>query len=553
MSIARNPTCSILWAAAFAACAHVPANARETSLVSPYAGPSATALASRLDSLFDAPAWDSARWGVMVTDLATSRVLYERDGRKGFMPASNLKLYTTAAALDRFGPEHRFETKLEAAGTVDADGVLRGHLVITGSGDPSISGRYAARWRADEAEAARMSVSIDASTTGILRTWAAAVKAAGIRKIDGAVVADGSVFDGPDRPGSWQIDYFDQWYAAESSGLAFNENCWDAVVKPGARPGEPAVVENPLGTRYFRLLNHVVTTAPKPAPDGATTAAADSEPEPALGFQRAGLDSNDIVLTGTIALGEAPKTLWGSLHGGDRFSATLVAEELARQGVEVTSGAAVIDDPGARPAEGAARRLVHTHRSEPMARLIAVVNKPSQNFHADMLGRALGAQTSAETTATAPRRRGSFSNGEKAVRAFLSDAGLPVGEASGIRLADGSGLSRQDRVTPRATIALLARMESRSTATAEAFRVSLPVMGVDGTLEKRGRAGSAKGKVHAKTGTINSVSSLSGYAEAADGHRLAFSIMANNFTQGTKAATTVQDQVTEALTAFRAD
>ena len=178
-------------------------------------------LRAECDQLFDAPAWRNAHWGVLIVDLTTSEVLYEREADKGFMPASNMKIYTTAAAINTFGPDYRYETRICLNGKVTANGTLKGDVVVVGSGDPSISGRY----------------SKETSTTTILQQWAKAVRAAGIRRINGDVIGDDNCFDDAPRSGTWQLDYYQEWYAAENSGLSINENCYDVIVRPrqGAR------------------------------------------------------------------------------------------------------------------------------------------------------------------------------------------------------------------------------------------------------------------------------------------------------------------------------
>jgi D-alanyl-D-alanine carboxypeptidase/D-alanyl-D-alanine-endopeptidase (penicillin-binding protein 4) len=485
-----------------------------------------------LDPIFDAPTWRNARWGVEVVDLATGEELYGRDTTKAFMPASNLKLYTTSAAVETLGADFRFQTNLYASGTTATKGVLRGDLVIVGSGDPSISGRYIQ----------------DMPTTAVLQKWAQAVKAAGIKRVEGSVVGDDDVFDDEGRTGSWQLDYYQEWYAAENSGLTMNDNCWDVTITPGRKVGEPAAIEPLLPTKYVKFVNHITTSAAKPR-RGSTTASNDAatsadvaaaasdtsgseeSSDPPIEIIRE-LDHNEITLSGTIALGHEPYHDWGSIHNGTLFAATMLTEELQRQGIQVTGGAKDIDDLDATKKAGLkAKRgtLIHTHVSPPLSRIIAMINKPSQNFYADQLLKSLGAQAYG---------RGSYENGRRAVRDFLTTAG--VQQTLGLRMSDGSGLSRQDMVEPQMTIALLRKVASGPNA--KPFEESLPIMGVDGTLKTRLRGTPAYKNVHAKTGTINGVRSLSGYVTTKGGRRLAFCMMANNFTVPTRAATDAQDK-----------
>ncbi len=469
-------------------------------------------LAKQLDQLFEAPQWRNAQWGVQIVDLDTSEVLYERQADKAFMPASNLKLYTTGAALKTLGQDYRFETKIYVNGPVRG-GVLRGDVIIVGSGDPSISGRY----------------NPDLPTTGILAQWARAIRDAGIRKIDGAIIGDDDCFDDEPRSGTWQLDYYQEWYAAESSGLAINENCWDVTVFPGPRVGAPARIQPTLATKYVTFVNEIITTTPTSKPDEDLDIAI-----------RRPLDGNRVTLHGVIPLDHAPYKLWGSVYNGTLWTVTLLREELERQGVRVRNGAIDIDD--IRDKERRLRRndwrLVHTHVSPPLKQLVAIVNKPSQNFYADQLLKTLG---------YVRYGRGSFEAGERVVREMLAAAGI---DTTSLRMLDGSGLSRQNLVEPRMTVGLLAYMAWQPEA--KAFFDSLPIAGVDGTLRKRLKGTEAEGKVHAKTGYIGRVRCLSGYTTTRDRHRVAFSMMVNNYTVTTSMANDTQDSATLLLVRYSA-
>ncbi|MCX7625980.1 MAG: D-alanyl-D-alanine carboxypeptidase/D-alanyl-D-alanine-endopeptidase [Candidatus Sumerlaeaceae bacterium] len=469
------------------------------------------ALTKQLDQLFDAPAWRNAQWGVMILDLDTSEVLYQRQADKAFMPASNLKLYTTAVALKTLGNNYRFETKIYINGPIQKNGTLGGDIIVVGSGDPSISGRY----------------NPDLPTTGILRQWANAIRAAGIRRIEGAIIGDDDCFDDRPRAGTWQLDYYQEWYAAESSGLAINENCWDVTLTPAKAIGEKARLHVLLPTKYVTFRNEVVTTAPTGQPE------ADLDIE----IQRP-LDNNIVTLRGAIPADHAPYKLWGSVHNGTLWSVTLLREELERQGVRVSGGALDIDSlpDKQKRLRRDTWRLIYTHVSPPLWQLVAIVNKPSQNFYADQLLKTLG---------FVKYGQGSFEGGERVVREFLGSAGI---DTTSLRMADGSGLSRQNLVDPQMTVRLLAFMAWQPEG--KAFYESLPIAGVDGTLRKRMKGTPAEGKVHAKTGYIGRVRCLSGYATTRDRHPVAFSMMVNNYTVDTKLANDTQDSATLLLMQF---
>lgn len=453
------------------------------------------------DKLFNAPAWDNARWGVVAVNLTTSEVLYSRDAEKGFMPASNMKLYTTAAALATMSKDFKYETKIYANGPI-RNGVLKGDLLIVGSGDPSISGRY------DQ----------HTSTTTLLKNWARAIRNAGIRKIEGSVIGDDDIFTDEGISGSWQADYLQEWYAAESTGLAINDNCWDVILKPGAKVGEPAKLEPVFSAKYVTFKNEVKTTGSRRRPDEDVELTIDRKPA-----------TNEVTLSGFIPIDMKQHSEWGAVYNGTLFAATLVADELERQGVRVAKGPKDIDDLKDKAARRTPEKLklLHTHISPPLSRIVQIINKPSQNFYADMLHRTLGARFYGT---------GSFSRGERVVADYLTTAGV---RTTSLNMADGSGLSRQDMVEPQMTITLLRDMTKR--AEFQAFYDSLPIAGVDGTIRRRMRNTICEGNVHAKTGFIGRVRSLSGYVDNQAKERIVFCMMANNYTVPTSQANDTQD------------
>ncbi len=481
-----------------------------------------TPLAQRLDAIFDDQKWENARWGVIVEDMQSKEVLYERDAEKSFMPASNMKLFTTAAALATLGADFTFETKIYATGTTDSQGTLHGNIYIVGSGDPSISGRYLE----------------DKPTTAILAEWADAITSMGIKRIEGDIVGDDDIFD--DRPiaGSWAYDYLQEWYAAENSGLAINDNCWDIIVAPQpsiARQPQAAKsddirlsvgAENPLKTKYYSVSVDEV----KAVPDNDNNTTGGREEEAEFSIERRP-DSNEIILSGTIEEDSAPVHEWGSIHNGTLFTVTLLEEELERRRIRVSGKPVDIDDMDKQLADHIKANpgaLVHTHVSPPLHKLLAIVNKPSQNFYADMLLKATGAHV---------HGKGSWSTGESVVKDLLTTAGA---NPKSLNMSDGSGLSRYNMIEPRQALALLKYMHSRPDFAT--FEASLPIMGVDGTLRTRMRGTPAQGNVKAKTGTIGRVRALSGFLMTNSGRRLVFSMIANNYSTPTDDATEAQNQ-----------
>lgn len=492
--------------AAFISAQTAPASAQETAVASP--------TTEQLDKIFQDRKWRTSRFGVRIVDFETGKVVYEQDSEKSLMPASNMKVFTTALALSKLGADYRYETPIIASGEI-VNGTLKGDIVVVGQGDPSISGRYAERYFGRD----------DVYTTGILRDWAKAVKDAGIKRIEGSVIGDDDFFDEDEYAGTWQQEYYPEWYAAESSGLAINENCWDVDVIAADQPGKRATLRPRIPSSYFNFASSVLTVPNRGDTSGSLRVSINRK-----------MNTNDITLSGTVTVGYPAEKEWGSIHNGTLHAVTLFQEELVRQGIEVVGNPRDIDylahSEKLRLAT-APQKVVHVHTSPELAKILAVINKPSQNFYADMLAKTVGAKFG---------RRGSYSEANRILKAFLEEIGT---DPYGIHMADGSGLSRQDYITPKVMTDLLTYMAKRPDFSV--FEASLPVMGVDGTVATRLRGTPLQGNVKAKTGTIGRVRSLSGYMTTTGGRKLVFSMIANNFPVATADATAAQNEALKVL------
>ncbi|MBN1489040.1 MAG: D-alanyl-D-alanine carboxypeptidase/D-alanyl-D-alanine-endopeptidase [Phycisphaerae bacterium] len=477
--------------------------------------PAVRQLRADLDAVFDEPKYDCAFWGVRV-ERANGEVLYDRLGHKQFTTASNMKLYTTAAALERLGPDFTYETRVEAIGTVDADGTLVGDLVIVGSGDPSLGA-----WHPDA----------DRNSRQVLADWVAKVKAAGIRRITGDIVGDGRCFTSEFYCENWNYGDLHFWYAAGSSGLAIEENAYRVQIRPGQKVGDLAILDITPATSYIALVNDTRTVEA----GGANTA--DSVPHNTEGNVRR--------FAGTIAMDREVINERGSVWNGACYAAHLFGEALAREGIEVQGrpvNIRMLDSPDRIDrVESARRTILATTISPPLSELVAVVNKISHNFFADQIVRTLGLHE---------QGTGDFASGAAAVRAWLTDIGAPQAEA--FQMRDGSGLARVDAVQPRQTCHLLWHMR-QSAQGGEAYYASLPVGGVDGTLAKRLTDPSTKGNVRAKTGYIGHVRCLSGYVTDTDGEELVFSMMCNQYVVPTGEVNDSQDAACKILAQFSAN
>jgi D-alanyl-D-alanine carboxypeptidase/D-alanyl-D-alanine-endopeptidase (penicillin-binding protein 4) len=470
------------------------------------ADPSPARLRKTIDPIVSRPEFGAAFWGVEVRSLKTGRLLYARNAEKAFRPASNMKLVTTAAALDAFGGEARVRTTVETAGRLDRLGRILGDVFLVGGGDPSLS----ARFTPGRPPAAAFEEMTDA------------LVAAGVRRVEGRVVGHEGAFTGDRRGSDWTWDDLAWGYGAEVSALSFTDNRVELTLAPGERVGDPAVLD--VDPRHGCLaISSSVTTgeaAPAGAPSGDETVSLAREP-----------GSNEVHLSGRVPIGGS----WdGRLAVGDpaRCAAQVFADVLEAKGIRVTGGVATSRSP---LPEGA--RVLAEHASPPMAEMVRVVNKESQNLHAEVLLRLVGLKVKGE---------GSAEKGHEAVAEFLARLGVPD---EGFRLGDGSGLSRTDLLTPRGLVALLVAMDRHEEAAA--FRGSLPVAGVDGSLEKRMKGTPAEGRVAAKTGTLRLANALAGYVTTVRGERLAFALVVNNHAGKGREAVAAIDAIAAALAAAR--
>jgi D-alanyl-D-alanine carboxypeptidase/D-alanyl-D-alanine-endopeptidase (penicillin-binding protein 4) len=472
--------------------------------------PSPKRLGKAIDPIVARPEFAAAFWGIEVRSLTSGRTLYARNAEKAFRPASNMKLVTTAAALDAYGPDARIRTTVETEGRLDVLGRILGDVFLVGRGDPNLSARFT-----------------PGRPTAAFEEMADALVAAGVRRVEGRVVGHEGAFAGERRGSDWAWEDLAWGYGAEVSALSWNDNLVEVSLKPGERVGDPALLDAVLDAGCLAVLSSVTTAeAVTPAPPSVT---------PVAGAEEVSLErepgSSDVRLAGRVPLGGS----WDArLAVADpaRCAANAFLRVLEARGIRVTGGVATSSLP--LPADV---RVLATHESVPMAAMIRVVNKESQNLHAETLLRLVGLKVKGE---------GSVAMGHEAVAELAKRLGVPD---EGWGLVDGSGLARTDLITPRGLVALLAAMDRHPHAAA--FRDSLPVAGVDGTLEKRMRGTAAERRVTAKTGTLRLANALAGYVTTARGERLAFAIVVNNHAGKSREAVAAIDAIAAALSTAR--
>jgi D-alanyl-D-alanine carboxypeptidase/D-alanyl-D-alanine-endopeptidase (penicillin-binding protein 4) len=462
-------------------------------------------LRSRIEQIVRQPALDPGFFAVKIVSLDSGQVIFEQDANKFVRPASNMKLYTVATAFDRLTPDFHFITSVYAKEKPD-DGKVKGDLIIYGRGDPSIAARF------NDGDYFK---GIDALADRIV--------AAGVKRVKGDLVGDESYFHGAPLGSGWEWEDLTWSYGAPVSALNINDNALDLNVKPGARVGAPVVfTTGPPAASFVTIVNH------------ATTAERGSRSN--LQIYR-GLGANTIELSGTLPLGEAGWVGGVAIADPALAFVTMLRDALAKRGVKIEgrvrtvdarSGASLIpyESTGTiRNQQSPSPVEVASLQSPPFSIIAAHTLKPSQNQYTELILRTLG--RSQPNPATQPAVRGSDSDedlGLSVVRNFLRQAG--IGD-SDVALNDGSGLSRNDLISANTTVQLLTFMTKHKYF--EQFRDALPIAGVDGTLRTRMRGTPAEGNVRAKTGSLSSVASLSGYVTTAGGEHLVFSMMLNNY------------------------
>jgi PBP4 family serine-type D-alanyl-D-alanine carboxypeptidase len=347
----------------------------------------------------------------------------------------------------------------------------------------------------------------------VFEEMADALRAAGLRRVEGRVVGHEGLFTGDRRGSDWGWEDLVWWYGAEVAALSFNDNCADLRVTPGARVGDPVALVRSPETAYFSVTSTATTSPPAPKSD--------------LVLER-DLSSNAIRLGGTLGLGSPAEELNVALVDPARYAATVFAEALASRGIAVTGGVATSSEP-----LPPGTRALASHESPPLSEMLRIMNKPSRNLHAEMLLRVLGASVKGE---------GSTEAGIEAEKAFLVRLGL---DPEDFVLHDASGLSRLDLVTAHGFVGLLAAMDRHPHA--RVFRESLPIAGVDGSMRGRLKGTPAEGRLAAKTGWRRQTASLVGYATNRRGEDLAFAILLGNHTIPAREATALLDRIALAL------
>src|SRR6202050_1846819 len=484
---------------------------------------------ARLDAALGQSQAQKTFWGISIVDGDNGETLYELNADKFVTPASNAKIFTTALALSMLGPDFRFHTTLQTTGLLGPDGRLIGDLVLVGNGDPDLSNRkfpYAGKVKQEGTPDAALAELVEAPV------------AKGLKEVDGDIIADDSYFPYDPYPAGWSVGDLFFTFGAPVSALAFNDNSFSTEVSPAGREGKAATLRVEPAAANGSFAYELNTASSNGKPDFSVVR------QPGQNF---------VLLRGSIPAGHAPIKLDFAMSDPGEVAALGLKQTLESRGIKVTGGVRVRHseaprpfDPivvpaGARTAPGAlnadrapatSELVLADHISPTLLESIRVTNKVSQNLHAELFLR---------TVAREKAGIGSTEAGIWVEQNFLKTIGIADGD---VVLSDGSGLSRDDLVTPRAVVQLL-RYISQQPWGAD-YIATLPIAGVDGTLENRMKETAASGRVFAKTGSLEHVRAMSGYATTVRGEHLLFTIFGNNNAQGHD-ATVAMDAIAVAM------
>ena len=444
---------------------------------------------------------EGASVGISIISISANKPLFKLNPDKSFIVASNMKLFTTAAALHYLGPNFKYKTRVYYRGKI-SKGRLNGDIIIKGCGDPNISGRF-----------------YDDEVTAVPTSWADSVKKKGIKIVTGDIIADDSIFDRDFVHGNWPKDQLSEWYCAPISGLSFNDNCVNIEIKPNKKPGAPAYIQIEPKTSYVKIINECKTTS--------------VESKHAYSLYREPL-TNHIYVKGYVWLKKEPEEEWITVHNPPLYTATVFKEILESKDIRIMGKARVVNGSDLNT-KRKLRKLAST--TSYLRQSIEVTNRHSQGFYAEQILKTLGARI---------KKKGSFSAGLSVVKKFITKLGFSEEQ---YQLDDGSGLSQKNKLTPNMITKLLRFMHKHKHG--RIFFESLPIPGTDSTLEKRLKKAPYSSKIRAKTGYINGTSTLSGYIETLNEEVIVFSILVNKVKQGSIwKAKSLQDAICRLLVAY---
>ena len=440
--------------------------------------------------LLKEPYMRGATFSMMLTDMDRDSVVYAYCPDLEVTPASVMKLVTTATALELLGADYRFDTALEYDGEI-IDSVLQGNLYIRGSGDPTLGSRYLDKTRRD-----------------FLSSWADALKTAGIRKIEGSVISDEGCFDTEGISMKWVSEDLGSYYGAASYGITVFDNNYKLYLKTGRAGSTPELIRTEPEMKDLVFHNYLT----------AASVATDSTYVVGAPF------SQERYLYGVVPAQKGSYVLKGDIPDPALFLSGYFTDCLRSEGIEVEG------EPSCRRILSAEKNWtedkragIHVTHSPDLRRIVRIVNEVSQNLYADVLLKTIGS-TYTPTGVAQPAVLSSFGKGCARIRDYWQTCNL---DAASLWMYDGSGLAPTSKVTARYMTDLLAYMKKRSSES-DAFYLSLPLAGVDGSVRNFLKGTALEGKARLKSGSMSRVKAYAGYVNY-KGKQYAVALFANNY------------------------
>ncbi|MFA6617717.1 MAG: D-alanyl-D-alanine carboxypeptidase/D-alanyl-D-alanine-endopeptidase [Candidatus Neomarinimicrobiota bacterium] len=461
-------------------------------------------LMTNIDALVNDESFEHAHWGLMIKSLDSDEVWYAHNAQRVFMPASNNKIPSAAAALKVLGEDFRFETHVLSKGFIK-NGVLYGDLVVWSNGDPTLYERY------------------QDGKTAVFDAWADTLKAQGIHRITGNIIGDDNAFDDTHMGEGWAWDYLSVWYAAQFGALQFNENYVDVkIVPPATLDGDVVLIPN-IESSYFTLQDDFEIVE--------------------KGYNRIYLDrkanSNDILLSGQLVAGSDTTERTPTIDNPTKFYVHVLKETLEKNGIEVQGAALDCDevDDWLHVAHDEEYKELASYYSVALSEIIQRLMKRSQNMYAEIMPRILSWQETGF---------GSIEGGREIMDSVYTEFGVEPGSW---RYSDGSGLTRYNYISPEILIKILEGMYRSDQR--DVWLESFPIAGVDGTLKRRMGGTAAEQKVFAKTGTIANTRGLSGYTTSASGENIVFSFLVNGHLLSSTDTDRITDSILELICSYK--
>jgi len=454
-----------------------------------------------IDQKFQDPLFAHAHWGVLIESLDTGEIWYEQNADKMFIPASNEKIPTSAAALLTLGPDFTFETNLYHSGVI-SDSVLHGDIIVKSNGDPTLYARFFNDPRDP------------------FFSWADTLLKMGIKKVEGDIIGDDNSFDDQKYGNGWSLDNLGYWHSAESGALQFNENNVDLQILSPANLKDSAKIIPNVESDYFNIVNKTIIVN--------------------TGRTRINIDrpygTNEIIVSGFVHTGNDTLKRTPSIWNPTLFYTTVLKETFENKGIQVTGKARDCDDIPMWDFQPLGNDLILKHHSPPLKNILKFLMKKSQNMYAETMVRIMGLMNSGS---------GCFYEGKKVIEHILENFGIEPGTYS---YSDGSGMSRYNYISPRQIYKILKGM--RQSKYWETWKEIQPIAGVDGTLKRRMKGTKAEGNVRAKTGTISNVRGLSGYLTTSDGEEIVFSFLVNGHLLSSRDTELITDSVLEFIAEY---